>query len=117
MLKLTIEAGEYVMIGNDIKVVFTGGTSHHARVLIDAPKTYKIVRSRALEKRGLHIDENTPIRYKNIFRSKRADPGNFSKRISQKKIRRTETAVIMRANLGACLLYRIRKRNSGYRNF
>ena len=64
MLKLTIEAGEYVMIGNDIKVVFTGGTSHHARVLINAPKTYKIVRSRALEKRGLHIDENTPIRYK-----------------------------------------------------
>ena len=64
MLKLTIEAGEYVMIGDDIKVVFTGGTSHHARVLIDAPKTFKIIRSSALEKRGIHMDGNTPIRYK-----------------------------------------------------
>ncbi len=53
MLKLTIEAGEYLMIGDDIKVVFTGGTSRHARVLVDAPRSLPIVRSAAMEKRGM----------------------------------------------------------------
>lgn len=51
------------MIGDDIKVVFTGGTSRHARVLVDAPKTLKIVRSNAMEKRGIRLSD-TPMRYK-----------------------------------------------------
>lgn len=52
MLKLTVEAGEYLMIGDDIKVVFTGGTSRHARVLVDAPRAIPIVRSAALKGKG-----------------------------------------------------------------
>lgn len=63
MLKLTIEAGEYLMIGEDIKVVFTGGTSKYARVLIDAPRSLDIVRSSTLEKQGIRLDDKTPIRY------------------------------------------------------
>lgn len=63
MLKLTIEAGEYLMIGEDIKVVFAGGTSRHARVLVDAPKSLPIVRSTALEKRGMR-PEGEPQSYK-----------------------------------------------------
>ena len=49
MLKLTVEAGEYLMIGDDIKVVFAGGTSRHARVLVDAPKSLKVLRSNAIK--------------------------------------------------------------------
>ena len=48
MLKLSVKAGEYVLIGDDIKLVFTGGSSNNMRVLIDAPKAYNIVRSEAL---------------------------------------------------------------------
>ena len=64
MLKLTVEAGEYLMIGDDIKVVFTGGTSRYARVLVDAPRALNIVRSSKLEKEGRIPDEKTPVRFK-----------------------------------------------------
>lgn len=64
MLKLTVEAGEYLMIGDDIKVVFTGGTSKYTRVLIDAPRSLNIVRSSHLEKRGIQLDDETPVKYK-----------------------------------------------------
>lgn len=64
MLKLTVEAGEYLMIGDDIKVVFTGGTSRYARVLIDAPKALNIARSSRLEKEGIQTGDNTPVRFK-----------------------------------------------------
>lgn len=64
MLKLTVEAGEYLMIGDDIKVVFTGGTSKYARVLIDAPRSLNIVRSSNLEKQGIRLDNRTPAKYK-----------------------------------------------------
>ncbi len=64
MLKLTVAAGEYLMIGDDIKVVFTGGTSKYARVLIDAPKSLNIVRSSHLEKQGVRPDKGTPVKYK-----------------------------------------------------
>lgn len=53
MLKLTVKAGEYLLIGDDIKVVFTGGSSNNMHVLIDAPKSCNIARSEALEKYGL----------------------------------------------------------------
>ena len=43
MLKLSVKAGEYVLIGDDIKLVFTGGGSNHMRILIDAPKAYNII--------------------------------------------------------------------------
>lgn len=64
MLKLTVEAGEYFMIGDDIKVVFTGGTSRYARVLVEAPRSLNIVRSSALEKRGIAPKDGGPVRYK-----------------------------------------------------
>ena len=33
MLKLSVKPGEYVLIGDDIKLVFTGGSSNNLRVL------------------------------------------------------------------------------------
>ena len=50
MLKLTVKPGEYILVGNDIKVVFAGGSANNMRILIDAPKSMNIARSAALEK-------------------------------------------------------------------
>lgn len=44
MLNLTIKAGEYFTIGDDIVVTITGGTMNNYRVMIDAPRKYNIVR-------------------------------------------------------------------------
>ena len=50
MLKLTIRPGECLAIGEDVKVVITGGTQNNYHVMIDAPKSMNIVRGSVLEK-------------------------------------------------------------------
>ena len=50
MLRLTMAQEEYLMIGENVKIVFLGGTGRHMRVMIDAPKEVNIVRSNVLEK-------------------------------------------------------------------
>lgn len=49
MLKLTVRAGDYINIGEDIRIVFTGGATQKINVLLDAPKKYNIVRSTAIK--------------------------------------------------------------------
>ena len=49
MLKLTVKAGEYLLVGDEIKVVFTGGSGNNMHILVDAPKSMNIARSSALE--------------------------------------------------------------------
>ena len=51
MLRLTVSTEEYLMLGDDIKIVFLGGTGKHLRVMIDAPKEVNIIRSSVLEKK------------------------------------------------------------------
>ncbi len=53
MLKLTVKPGEYLLIGNEIKLVFTGGSKNNMHILIEAPRTMNIARSTALEKYGV----------------------------------------------------------------
>lgn len=50
MLRMSVAAEEYLMIGENIKLVFLGGTGKHMRIMIDAPKEISIVRSRVIEK-------------------------------------------------------------------
>ena len=50
MLRLTMAQEEYLMSGENVKIVFLGGTGRHMRVMIDAPKEINIVRSNVLEK-------------------------------------------------------------------
>ena len=38
MLKLSLKQGQYVNIGDNIRVVYVGGSGNHARLLIDAPR-------------------------------------------------------------------------------
>ena len=51
MLRMSVKNGEYIMIGDDVKVVFLGGGAGQTRIMIDAPKEVNIARSRAIEKR------------------------------------------------------------------
>lgn len=49
MLRLTVSAEDYLMIGEDVKIVFLGGSKNHLRIMIDAPKEYNVVRSKVIE--------------------------------------------------------------------
>ena len=41
--------------GDNVKIIFLGGSGNHHRIMIDAPKDVNIVRSKALKK---HMKEN-----------------------------------------------------------
>ena len=45
MLKLTLQPGEFITIGDDIKVVFSGGSANNMHLLVDAPRELAIDRS------------------------------------------------------------------------
>ncbi len=47
MLKLTLKPGEYIDIGEDVRVVFSGGSANNIHLLVDAPREVNIARSSA----------------------------------------------------------------------
>ena len=47
MLKLSLKPGEYIDIGENIRVIFSGGSSNNIHLLVDAPREYNIARSTA----------------------------------------------------------------------
>lgn len=47
MLKISLKQGQYVNIGENIRVVYVGGTGNHGRLLIDAPRDVRIARCTA----------------------------------------------------------------------
>lgn len=51
MLRMSVAAEEYLLLGDDIKIVFLGGTGKHMRIMIDAPKEVDIIRSSVIEKK------------------------------------------------------------------
>lgn len=51
MLKLSLRPGEYIDIGENVRVVFSGGSANNIHLLIDAPKEIAIARSGAGESR------------------------------------------------------------------
>ncbi len=51
MLRMSVKNEEYLMIGDDIKIVFLGNSGGQTRIMVEAPKNVNIVRSRAIEKR------------------------------------------------------------------
>ncbi len=52
MLRLSIKPGEYLTIGGNVKVIFTGGSGRNLKIMVDAPKEVAVVRSKAAEKAG-----------------------------------------------------------------
>ena len=61
MLKLTIKAGEYLLIGDEVKVVYAGGSGENAHMLIDAPRSMNIARSGILGKYGMAADPGNEV--------------------------------------------------------
>ena len=57
MLRLTVSTEEYLMIGDNVKIVFLGGTKNHLRIMVDAPKDVNIVRSTVLENKVTDPEE------------------------------------------------------------
>ena len=51
MLRMSVKNEEYLLIGDDVKIVFLGGGGGQTRIMIDAPREINIVRSKAIEKR------------------------------------------------------------------
>lgn len=52
MLKLTLKPGDYIDIGKDIRVVFSGGSANNIHLLVDAPREFDIARSSAGKKKS-----------------------------------------------------------------
>lgn len=61
MLRLTVSTEEYLMIGEDIRLVFLGGTGKHLRIMVDAPKDKNIVRSTVLERSITNPEEKARL--------------------------------------------------------
>lgn len=61
MLNLTIKAGEYFTIGDEIKVVILGGSHNHCKIMVDAPRKYNIVRGEVLAKNADTEDEKNAL--------------------------------------------------------
>ena len=49
MLRLTVSTEEYLQIGDDVKIIFLGGSKNHLRIMVDAPKELNVVRSKVIE--------------------------------------------------------------------
>lgn len=54
MLKLSLRPGEFIDIGEDIRVIFSGGSANNIHLLVNAPKEVNIARSSAGERTGSH---------------------------------------------------------------
>ena len=51
MLKLTLKPGDFIDIGNDIRVVFSGGSANNIHLLVDAPREMNIARNTTSQNR------------------------------------------------------------------
>ena len=45
MLKLSLKPGEYITLGDNIKIIFSGGSANNIHLLVDAPREVNIARS------------------------------------------------------------------------
>ena len=61
MLRLTVGTEDYLMIGEDIKIVFLGGSKNHTRIMLDVPKEVNVVRSKVLENNMADPEEKAKL--------------------------------------------------------
>ena len=63
MLRLTVSPEEYLMINDNIKIVFLGGTKNHLRIMIDAPREITDPEERAKLPK-YYAEEEHPEKYR-----------------------------------------------------
>ncbi|MBP3474782.1 MAG: carbon storage regulator [Lachnospiraceae bacterium] len=61
MLRLTVSTEEYLQIGEDIKIIFLGGSKNHLRVMVDAPKNVNVARSKVIENQAKSEEERANL--------------------------------------------------------
>lgn len=86
MLNFTVKPGEAFTIGDQIKVVVLGGTANNIKVMVDAPRSYNIVRGKVLEKNAVERDELINLK---TYYAEPAIPAEKMKKmiVHQKKMR------------------------------
>ncbi len=76
------------MIGDQIKVAFVGGTTNNARIMVDAPREYNIVRGKVLER--IAADHGEQVQGKHIFYPEAPIPAKKMKRMIEKQKQQKE---------------------------
>lgn len=61
MLRLVVSPEEYLMINDNIKIIFLGGSKNNIRIMVDAPKDVNIVRSTVLEAMAKKPEEKAKL--------------------------------------------------------
>ena len=82
MLKLTIKPGECLTIGEDVKVVITGGTQNNYHIMVDAPRSMNIVRGKVLEK---YLSETEKKKLKKYYVDEPVSPEQMRKYIANQE--------------------------------
>lgn len=85
MLRLTVSTEEYLQIGDDVKIVFLGGSKNHLRIMVDAPKELNVVRSKVIENNAKSEEEKANLLH--FY----AEPDN-SEKYRKKKIMLNDSA-------------------------
>lgn len=105
MLKLSLKPGEYITLGDNIKIIFSGGSANNIHLLVDAPREINVARNSAgkdkkpspyYKEKGIsktaqreiaeilmhekrnqsHVSGEETVTYKNG--NKQGDPGGFA---------------------------------------
>lgn len=61
MLRLTVNTEEYLQIGENIKIVFLGGSKNHTRIMLDLPREVNVIRSKVIENAISNPDEKEKL--------------------------------------------------------
>ena len=69
MLKLSIKPGEYINIGDDVRVIYSGGSEGNIHLLIDAPRELNIEEARFLQEIPPIRIRKSPAIYLHIMRN------------------------------------------------
>ena len=92
MLKLTLKPGDYIDIGEDIRVVFSGGSANNIHLLVDAPREMNIARSTALKDKEVShyrpeqgISKEAQKEIARIIRREKNRPGQSQSRVQASK--------------------------------
>ena len=79
MLKLTIKPGEYINIGDDVRVIYSGGSEGNIHLLIDAPRELNIVRSKVLARNTANSDKKESRYISPYYAERGLSPETLSK--------------------------------------
>ena len=104
MLKLTLRPGEFIDIGENVRVIFSGGSANNIHLLVDAPREINIARSSAGKKKE-QPEQSARTYYREKGISEEAQREIVSILMREKNAIQN-TNGNMRVNLGACLLYK-----------